>query len=76
MHSFYCLSDDGFLFLATSKSNLQMKNFIIAEVACKGIKGGTFKRIQQIVKMLLKERIYDPNSQLKWQLLLSGAYYF
>lgn len=53
-----------------------MKNFIIAEVACKGIKGGTFKRIQQIVKMLLKEWIYDPNSQLKWQLLLSGAYYF
>lgn len=42
-----------------------MKNFIIAGVACKGIKGGTFKRIQQIVKMLLKEWIYDPNSQLK-----------
>lgn len=65
MHPFYWLSDDGFLFLATSKSNLQMKNFIIAEVACKGIKGGTFKRIQQIVKMLPKEWIYDPDSQLK-----------
>lgn len=42
-----------------------MKNFIIAEVACKGIKGSTFKRIPQIVKMLPKEWIYDPNSQLK-----------
>lgn len=42
-----------------------MKNFIIAEVACKGIKGGTFKRIQQNVQLLLKEWIYDPNSQLK-----------
>lgn len=65
MHPFYWLSDDGFLFLATSKSNLQMKNFIIAEVACKGIKGGTFKRIQQNVQLLLKDWIYNPNSQLK-----------
>lgn len=65
MHPFYWLSDDGFLFLATSESNLQMKNFIIAEVACKGIEGGTFKRIQQNVQLLLKEWIYDPNSQLK-----------
>jgi len=60
MHPFHWLSDDGFLFLATSKSNLQMKYFIIAEGACEGIKGDTFKRIQ-----LLKEWIYDPKSQLK-----------
>lgn len=65
MQPSYWLSDDAFLFLATSKSNLQMKNFIIAEVACKGIKGGTFKRIQHNVQLLLKEWIYDPNSQLK-----------
>lgn len=42
-----------------------MKNFIIAEVACKGIRGGTFKRTQQNIQLLLKEWIYDPNSQLK-----------
>lgn len=42
-----------------------MKNFIIAELACNEIKGGTFKRIRQIVKVLLKEWIYDPTSQLK-----------
>jgi len=53
-----------------------MKNIIIAEVACKGIKAGIFKRIQQNTQLLLKEWIYDPNSQLKLQLLLSGTYYF
>lgn len=65
MHPFYWLSDDGFLFLATSKSNLQMKNFIIAGVACKGIKGGTFKRIQQIVKMLLIRMDLRPQCTIK-----------
>lgn len=42
-----------------------MKNFIMTEVTCKGIKAGMFKRIQLNIQLLLKEWIYDPNSQLK-----------